>query len=145
MSKYRYLVALDGSEWSERAAQQAVNLAEKTGAIVKFVTVIPWSGYAPLSQEEIAFRPLEKHEEERIAKDDILGPVIDKYKDRNVTLETAYHWGHPVEALRDVVKKDHIHMVFVGRRGRSRIVDLLLGSVANSLAHSIGVPIVLVP
>jgi nucleotide-binding universal stress UspA family protein len=36
-------------------------------------------------------------------------------------------------------------MLFVGRQGRSQIVDLLLGSVANKLAHHVGIPIVLVP
>ena len=42
-------------------------------------------------------------------------------------------------------KKKKASMVVVGRRGRSSIADLVLGSVANSLAHTLGVPVVLVP
>ncbi|GHF22770.1 hypothetical protein GCM10017044_16420 [Kordiimonas sediminis] len=145
MSKYRYVVAVDGSEWGERATQQAVNLAKKSGATVKLITVIPWSGYAPLTQQEIAMRPLEKHEEERVAREEILGQLVEKHKDSGVEFETAFYWGQPVEVIRDVVKRDRAHMIFVGRRGRSRVADLLMGSVANSLAHCVGIPIVLVP
>ncbi len=140
-----YLVAVDGSEWGERAAERAVSLASETGASVKLVTVIPWSGYQPISIEELAHRPVARHEEEQHAKGDILEPLKGKFSDNDVDISTHFDWGDPVQILRDIAKNEHANMVFVGRRGRSRISDLILGSVANSLAHSLGVPIVLVP
>lgn len=140
-----YVVAVDGSEWGERAAERAVNLASETGARVKLVTVIPWSGYQPISIEELAHRPVARHEEELHAKNDILQPLQDKNSDKGVDISTHFDWGDPVQIIRDIAKAEHANMVFVGRRGRSRISDLILGSVANSLAHSLGVPIVLVP
>ncbi|WP_262690956.1 universal stress protein [Kordiimonas aestuarii] len=143
--KELYLVAVDGSEWGNRAADHAVSLAAKTGAKVCLVTVIPWSGYQPMSVEQIAVRPLEKQEEERTAHDEILQPLLERHKDKGVTLTSEFHWGHPVKVIRDRVKADHASHVFIGRRGRSRVADLILGSVANSLAHSLGVPIVLAP
>lgn len=36
----------------------------------------------------------------------------------------------------------HANMLFIGR---SRVMDMLLGRVANKLAHRVGLPIVLVP
>lgn len=143
--KNLYLVAVDGSEWGERAAQRAVSLASETGAKVKLVTVIPWSGYQPMSVEELAHRPVARDEEERHAKEDILTGVAERNSDKGVDIETHFAWGNPVEVIRELTKKERASMVFVGRRGRSRISDLILGSVANSLAHSLGVPIVLVP
>lgn len=140
-----YIVAVDGSEWASRAADQAIRQAEKTGAEVKLVTVIPWSGYQPLTLDEMAHRPVEKKEEEQTAKDTILGPILEKHKDSDVNITTEFHWGHPVKVIQDRAKAEKANYVFVGRRGRSRIADLVLGSVANSLAHSLGVPIVLVP
>lgn len=140
-----YLVAVDGSEWGNRAAERAINLASETGAAVKLVTVIPWSGYQPMSIEELAHRPVARDEEERHAKEDILASVAEKNGDKGVKITTHFDWGDPVEVIRQLVKKEQANMVFVGRRGRSRISDLILGSVANSLAHSLGVPIVLVP
>ena len=146
MSKNQlYLVAVDGSEWGSRAADKAVGLAKHTGAEVRLVTVIPWSGFQPMTLDEIAHRPIEKQEEENAAKETILEPILKKHADSGVTVIGEFHWGHPVQILRDITKKEKAAMVFVGRRGRSRIADLVLGSVANSLAHTLGVPIVLVP
>ena len=145
MSKQTYLVALDGSEWGERAADRAITLAKQTGASVSLLTVIPWSGFTPMTMEEIAQRPLDKKEEEATAQEKILKPVLDKHAESGVSLTSVLTWGHPVEEVHKYAKKEKVHMIFVGRRGRSRIADLVLGSVANSLAHTVGVPIVLVP
>lgn len=146
MSKKKlYLVAVDGSEWSDRAAARAVSLASETGARVEIVTVIPWSGYQPMSIEELSTRPLAKEEEETHAREVILNPLLEKHKDSGVELTTRFDWGDPVQITQKIAKEDHANMVFVGRRGRSRLSDLILGSVANALAHSLGVPIVLVP
>jgi len=146
MSKHQlYLVAVDGSEWGNRAADNAVRLAAQTGAKVQLITVIPWSGFQPMTLDEMAHRPVEKHEEENIARASILTPILKKYADSGVDISSEFHWGHPVQMVHDIAKKEKATMIFVGRRGRSRIADLVLGSVANSLAHTVGVPIVLVP
>ncbi|WP_417451816.1 universal stress protein [Kordiimonas sp.] len=144
-SKQHYLVAVDGSEWGNRAADHAITQAKLTGADVCLITVIPWSGYQPLNMEDIAVRPLEKQEEERVAREEILAPIVERHKESGVTISGEFYWGHPVKVIREQVKKQKIHQLFIGRRGRSRVADLILGSVANSLAHSLGVPIVLVP
>jgi len=140
-----FLVALDGSEWSERAAQWAVNLASGIGARVHFFAVIPWSGFTPMSVEEVAYRPLEKSDEERHAKADILEAALEKHKDSGVEMTSSYTWGNPVEKIHEEAKSQKAHMIFAGRRGRSRVLDMVLGSVSNALAHKAGVPIVLVP
>jgi nucleotide-binding universal stress UspA family protein len=146
MSKNQlYLVAVDGSEWGTRAANQAIRLASQTGARVKLITVIPWSGFQPMTLEEIAHRPVDKQVEEDAARESILDPILKKHADSGVEVSGEFHWGHPVQFIHETAKKEKANMVFVGRRGRSRIADLVLGSVANSLAHTIGVPIVLVP
>lgn len=140
-----YLVAVDGSEWGNRAAGHAVRLAKQTGAKVRFITAIPWSGYMPMTLDEMAHRPVEKLEEEKTATEKVLAPLMKEHGDSGVDISSEFSWGHPVDLIRDAAKKEKAAMVFVGRRGRSRIADLVLGSVANSLAHTLGVPIVLVP
>ena len=145
MKKHLYFVAVDGSEWSERAADKAVSLANKTGAKVCLFCVMNWSGFQPVGMGEAINRPLEKVEEERITKEEILDPLMKKYSDSSVDVSCDYTWGHPVEVIHQEVKDRHAEMVFAGRRGRSRVADLMLGSVSNSLAHAIGVPLVLVP
>lgn len=145
MTRIVYLVAVDGSEWSDRAATRAVTLATKTGAEVHFITVIPWSGYQPLSIEELSTRSIDKKMEEQLAHTDIFAPLEKRFEKSGVKINHELFWGHPAEVIHEQAKKEHVNMVFVGRRGRSKVMNLLVGSVANSLAHTIGVPIVLVP
>ncbi len=145
MSKQTYLVAVDGSEWGGRAADQAVFMAKQSGADVLLVTVVPWSGFQPMTLDEVAHRSVNKKEEEAQAQKSILDPVISKHKDSGVNITSEYHWGNPVEVIHKRAKETKANLIFVGRRGRSRIADLVLGSVANSLAHTVGKPIVLVP
>ena len=145
MNRNVYLVAVDGSEWAERAAERAVTLASKTGAEVHFITVVPWSGYQPLTLEELSTRPLDKKVEEKTAHKDILKPLEKRFADSGVKITSELFWGNPAELIHERSKKEHVNMIFIGRRGRSKVMNLIVGSVANSLAHTAGVPIVLVP
>ena len=144
MSRIVYLVAVDGSEWSDRAAERAVTIAEKTGAEVHFITVVPWSGYQPLTLDEISNRPLDKKQEEEKATGEILEPLEKRFAYSGVTIQTELFWGNPAEIIHEQAKREHVNLIFVGRRGRSKVLNLLVGSVANSLAHTAGVPILLV-
>lgn len=145
MSKPLYLVAVDGSEWSKRAADRAIHLAEKTHAKVKIVTVIDWSYLQPAIIEGVVPPILDKETEETNIFGRVLTPLVTKYNTSEVNITAELIWGDPVVVIKEQVKKTHAVMLFVGRQGRSRVVDMLLGSVANKLAHSVGIPIVLVP
>ena len=145
MVQFVYLVAVDGSEWSDRAAGRAVTLAESTGAEVCFATVIPRSNDLPFTHEAIPLSPEEEKSEEAFARVNVLDPLEKRFGDSDVKTTYEIYWGHPVEVLHERAKKEDVSMIFVGQRGRSRISDLLLGSVANSLAHVASVPVVLVP
>lgn len=134
MSKITYLVAVDGSEYGERAAERAINLAKQTGAEVCFITVITMD--APTIDGKTV---------EKIEQDNVLHPLVKLYENSGVTIKTELHWGDPAEIIHNRAKKHHANMIFVGRRGRSRLADLVMGSVANALAHNEGIPIVLVP
>lgn len=145
MRKLVYLVAIDGSEWSNRAADRAIDLAKKTGAEVYFLTVSQWSKFQPLYVADFSAPPRDTSEEEQKERAEFLTPLEEKYADSGVTMKAEIFWGHPVKIIREQAKKTHANMIFVGRRGRSKVADILLGSVANGLAHSASVPIVLVP
>jgi len=144
-NKHLYLVAVDGSEWGNRAADHAIQLAEKTQAQVRLITVIPWAGYQPLALGEMGYPQLGEQEEEDMANQEIFAPILEKHKNSTAEISCESHKGHPVSILQKKAKKEKASYVFVGRRGRSRVADLVLGSVANSLAHTLGIPIVLVP
>jgi len=145
MSKPLYLVAVDGSEWGKRAADRAIHLADKTHAKIKIVTVIDWSYLQPTIIEGVAPPVLDRETEESKIFAKVLTPLVEEYTKLEVIITAELLWGDPFVVIKEQVKKTHAVMLFVGRQGRSRVVDMLLGSVANKLAHSVGVPIVLVP
>jgi len=145
MNKCLYLVGVDGSEWSDRATERAVNLAKQTGAQVKLVYVLSFPIVQPMMLEEAPPIILDRGEEERLVTKNVLEPLKQKYSGNDVQLTTELVWGEPAQVLHECTKEQHANMLFVGRRGRSRFADLILGSVANKLAHYVGIPLVLVP
>jgi nucleotide-binding universal stress UspA family protein len=145
MSKHLYIVAVDGSEWGERAADRAIHLAQKTQARVQLLTVMDWSYLQPQTIEGVAVPIPDKETEERHKIDQVLTPLVKKYSDTQVEITTELLLGDAVTEILKQIKEMHANMIFVGRQGRSVFVDMLLGSVANKLAHRVGIPIVLVP
>jgi len=145
VSEQTYLVAVDGSEWGNRAADQAVTMAKTSGAAVRLITVVPWSSsIKPMAVDNAAHRRIDKDETPEI-ENRILKPILKKHESSGVEMSAEVHWGDPVDTISERVKVPSVTHVFAGRRGRSRVADLVVGSVANSLAHSVDKPIVLVP
>ena len=145
MKKPLYLVAVDGSQWSLRAVERAIDLASKTGAKVMLLMVKDWSYLQPVLLEGTSPIILDQTAEDKDTRAKVLLPLVEKYHNVNVEIATDLIWGDPATVIKEQIKALHVNMLFVGRQGRSRIVDILLGSVANKLAHHVGIPIVLVP
>ena len=145
MKNILYLVAVDGSECSLRAADRAVSLAKQTHASVTFLTVKDWSYLQPMMLDGTAPIVLDQATEEQNTRTNVLLPLLDKYQDTDLDIKTELIWGDPSSEIEEKIKELRASMLFIGRQGRSRIADILLGSVANKLAHQADVPIVLVP
>ena len=145
MKKPLYLVAVDGSQWSLRAVERAIDLASKTGAKVMLLMVKDWSYLQPVLLEGTSPIIVDQTAEENDTRAKVLVPLVEKYHNVNVEISTDLIWGDPTTVIKAQIKALHVNMLFVGRQGRSQIVDILLGSVANKLAHHVGIPIVLVP
>ena len=145
MKKPLYLVAVDGSQWSLRAVERAIDLASKTSANVMLLMVKDLSYLQPVLLEGTSPIILDQTAEENDTRAKVLAPLVEKYQNVNVEITTDLIWGDPTTVIKEQIKALHVNMLFVGRQGRSQIVDILLGSVANKLAHHVGIPIVLVP
>lgn len=140
-----YVVGVDGSEPSRRALHHAADLAHRTGAGLLLVHAVNWSGYTPLAVQEAAQRPLDKKEEERVARDVVLTPLAEEARKAGVEVDIHFGWGHPSKFVIETAKKRDAQMIVIGRRGHSNLAELVLGSVSNAIAHHADIPVLLVP
>ncbi|MBK5919964.1 hypothetical protein CCR80_02785 [Rhodothalassium salexigens] len=140
-----FIVAVDGSKASHRALDHTIMLAQALGARVHLIHVVHWSGYVPIGVEDAYHRPLDRKKEEKHAKEDIIAPAMDKLREAGVEADNSYTWGNPAQEIKKKAQKLDADMIIVGRKGRSNIAEMIVGSVSNAIAHIAPVPVLLVP
>ncbi len=140
-----YLVAVDGSEGSVRAADFAIERALASNSKLILAYVIEWSPYSFHTPDELAERHKRREEEIERAQSTVLGPISKTIKGKGVDVEVVVKHGHPSETLVDLAKDRGATQIFIGRKGQSRVASLLFGSVAGSLVQTSPVPVTVVP
>ncbi|AEM39069.1 UspA domain-containing protein [Pyrolobus fumarii 1A] len=130
---YTCIVAgFDGSDAAKKAVEKAAMLAEKLGAKLVIVTVVPTPSI--LLGEFLLPEPVPSQqvlEAVREGLDKLAEDIRGRY---NVEIETMVVEGDPAESLLDVAKGKGCSAIVVGRRGRGLAVKLL-GSVTSKLVN----------
>jgi nucleotide-binding universal stress UspA family protein len=140
----KVLVATDGSRGGNRAVIAAAHLAKSTNAELFIVTV---GGNVPASE----LRKLVRVETDIGEAFELLSSQILNHAQRRakrigapiIKLRTA--WGDAAEAIMAAAHRDNADIIVVGRRGRSRLTGLLLGSVSQKLASLAPCIVMIVP
>ena len=79
-----------------------------------------------------------EHFEEQFRK------LAQRAKDLGVELETDIAVGHPVEQIVHRAEMDHVDLIVLGRRGRSRFEKMLVGSTAEKVLRYAHCPVMVV-
>lgn len=132
------VLALDGSESSDRALAYAATLAKEQGSNVRVVHVVEIAvgrggGPMPVNEDEI------KAKVERQVKD---------LTDTGVTTELETHsvrTGGPAHVIADVAREVGADLIIAGTRGHTAFAGMLLGSVTQRLLHLAHCPVLVVP
>jgi nucleotide-binding universal stress UspA family protein len=138
------VVAVDGSEASNHAARVAVALAEHRNGKVTLVTVVRppegwWGvGGAPPSPEAMSVAIAR-------ARTEILDPLAAEFEDAQCTIDLVEEIGDPASVILRIAENLNADVLVAGRRGSSLVERLMLGSVADRLAHEASVPVLIVP
>ncbi len=139
------VVACDGSDASGRALDYAHTRAKQLKAQLLVVHVLEWSPYSFLTPEEIAERHARRTEELARAESAIIAPIVAKYKDKGVNIETTVKYGHVIDTLVETATKANAVEIISGRTGNSGVMSRVFGSVAGTLAQVSPVPCTIVP
>lgn len=137
------VAAVDGSEQSMVAARTAVEIARDSGARLIFVTVVRppegWWGLegAPPSPEVLAEAIAEGGRE--------LNNLIGTLDTDGIQVDTSEELGDPASKIIEVVEANNADLLVVGRRGAGLVERVMLGSVADRLAHHAPCPLLIVP
>ncbi|HVC32866.1 MAG TPA: universal stress protein [Chloroflexota bacterium] len=141
----RILVGIDGSTVSRHALQTAVQLAKALNSRVRIVHVID---LGPLY--EAAASGVDVSDVERTMVQDgrnLLAQAQDVARQGSVTSETALlpiYGTRIIDTIVDDAKQWTADLIVLGTHGRHGLGRLILGSVAEGVARSSPIPVLLV-
>lgn len=134
------LVAVDGSEGSEKALAYAALLAGVTGAEVVVLTA--YNPPMTVRRRGILAVEAARTEMEEDAKE-IAAEAAQLLLDRDFETRAIVSKGDPVQAILEAAADEHADVVVLGRRGLSTLEGLMLGSVSERVARLARVPVFL--
>ena len=128
------LVALDGSEVSQRALIRAADEAKLWSANLHAIYVVETGLFSSLPLDntvEIMYSVLEKEGNEVLEKAKKFGA------ERGITVTTHMEQGHAGSEIVALAEREKVDLIMVGSHGKSNSDRLLIGSVSTFvITHS---------
>ncbi|HEY4823368.1 MAG TPA: universal stress protein [Candidatus Bathyarchaeia archaeon] len=141
----RILVAVDGSENSERAARVAVDLAERWGSELTVFHVVPRVSHAFVPvRSTLLFRAYYSDQEKAALK--WIDKVMSLAKSRGVEAKPDVRVAAPsvAEEIVRYAGKKNVDLIVVGTRGLGSFRKLLVGSVSSGVVAHAHCPVLVV-
>ena len=136
----RILAAVDGSDVSKKAALEAIRIAKSTSGVVFAVYVIP------MGPEMIEYFKLGKLKRAlKSSAEEAIEELKDHAHKEGVPFNVIVKEGDPSENIMEIAEQNNCDLIILGRRGRSALEKILVGSVAERVAGDSSVPVLLVP
>jgi len=131
------LLATDGSRYSVTAANKAISLARSYHGELKIISVVdvPTEFYAesPKATEELLIK----------AKG-IVEDVSKRAEAANVNLSGYIREGDAAEVITEFAVKEKVNMIIMGSHGRTGLLRLLMGSVAERVIGHTPCPVLII-
>jgi nucleotide-binding universal stress UspA family protein len=137
----KILVAVDGSDESQRAARLAADMAARFGAGLTLVHSIPPLLIPP---DAYGFDVGSILGDQEKAAEQLLRAAEAKLERTDVRIARAFVHGPPAETVAKLAESEAFDLVVVGSRGRNAAARVLLGSVSDRLAHICQKPLLIV-
>ena len=128
----RMLLATDGSENAELAAQRAIEMADCHDAALHVLYV------AEKTTEDPAQRGVEEKIAEELNREtDVVEDVEARATERGIEIETAIEPGVPRTMIETYADERGIGLVVLGSTGASGVTEKLVGTVAKYVVNEV--------
>ena len=130
------MVAIDGSEGSEAAIDEAIELARVLGARITFACVRkpPYSLFGSPYYERLLAAELGKSRS-------TIADALDKALEAGVDARGEVLEGDPVDEILSFADNAGADLIVMGSRGHGALAGALLGSVSSAVAQHSSVPV----
>ena len=158
MSFEKILVPYDGSQFADKALENAIGIAKMSGSNTQiFLLHVTPNIPIPLTFERPVYSaktgksiPLTQYIQELIVEMEenaskMLEEERQKYASHNIKIETMLLNGYPSEKIVEFAEKENVDLIVIGNIGLSGLSKVkALGSVSRSVSESASCPVLIV-
>ena len=138
----KVLVAVDGSENSERALDFALNFAEKYNSALTIVNVSDSSAVAAYPDDSmvVVAKDLRKFHEDILEK----ATAHAKQANPSISVSSSFREGDPALEIASAAKEGNFDVVVVGHLGVGKVRGLFLGSISEKVTRLVSCTVIIV-
>lgn len=156
MTFAKILVPYDTSEYSNKALEKAVEIAQKFNSRIIIIYVIQDIQVPPMhilkpgskNSEETAYSTYFKELYEQIKKDmySIIEAKIKQFSDSGLSLDKEVRVGSPADTIVEFAETNDVDLVVIGSKGLTGISKVFkgMGSVSRNVSERVSCPILIV-
>ncbi len=141
----KIMVAVDASDYSLPSLRYARNLAEAVGAKLLLVSVVNKNEMRAIQNALEAFGPSisDEHFKQRVnERHKWLDALINQAGAQAVAMEKVVRVGVPYYELLKAIEEDRPDLLVMGTKGRSNMVDTVMGSCAQKMFRRCPIPLI---
>lgn len=135
----KILLAVDGSEHSLRATDEAVKIASLNSQT--FIEIVLVADFAKAKSDILHSQGKDDLELSRRKK---IMPAEEKLKDNNISYLVKILHGEPGPSIVEYANSEDFDLVIVGSRGLNTLQEMVLGSVSHKVAKRVNCPVLIV-
>lgn len=143
---FKIILATDGSQFSNKAADYGIDLAKKLDADVLALYVISLKHFELYALEHHDDITGYEDENIRVSKEAnaAVSYVACRAKEKGVRLTTRIVRGYPADEVMKIARDENFDLIVVGNLGKSGIERVLMGSVSEAIVRHAPCPVLVV-
>lgn len=135
----KILVCFDGSEWSKKALNEAIKIAQKFGSHITVLSVVPKVCFLETGIDCTTVEAIFRAEVEGNLK--IAEEIL---KEKEVRGQTLILDGNPADAIVEYAKNKGFDLIVIGSKGKDFTERTLFGSVAQKVTANSGCSVLVI-